>query len=133
MSQQSSLVPAKHRDKLKVLLGLKGYSSIACGRGMKAVDQQKEIFKFYYGDPPNRVSHVDLLCKGLLEYSCLYEGVSYQIMQDSHQVDVDGLKLYQEIILDYNVPYYASVNIKVDNLKSTNRLGKISLQHLRLY
>ena len=69
MSQQPSIIPAKHRDKLKVLLILKGYSSIACGRGMKAVDQQKELFKYYYGDPPNRVSCVDLLYKGLLEYS----------------------------------------------------------------
>ena len=46
-------------------------------------------------------------------------------MQDGHQVDVDGLKLRQELILDYNVPYYAGVNITVDDLKSTNRSGKI--------
>ena len=62
---------------------------------MKAVDPQKELFKFYYGDPPNRVSHADLLCKGLSEYSDLYEEVSYQTIKDGQQVDVDGLKLCQ--------------------------------------
>ena len=110
---------------LEILLILKGYSSIAYKRGMKAVDQQKDLFKYYYGDPPNRVSHVDLLCKGLSEYSSLYEEVSYQTMDDGKKVDMDGLKLRQELILDYNVPYYAGVNITVDDMKSTNRSGKI--------
>ena len=41
MSVQTSLIPAKHQDKLKILLVLKGYLSIACGQGMKALDQQK--------------------------------------------------------------------------------------------
>ena len=83
-----------HRDKLKVLLVLKGYSSIACGRGMKVLDQRKNLHEFYYGEPPNKVSHVDLLCKGLSDYSALYDDISYQeINKDGKTMSVDGLKI----------------------------------------
>ena len=82
MLQQSSLIPAKHRDKLKVLLVLKGYSKVSCGRGMKALDQQQELHNFLYGDPPHIVSNIDLLCKGIGEYSKLYDNVTYQTLKD---------------------------------------------------
>ena len=126
MSTNSSLIPAKHRDKLKILLVLKGYSSIACGRGMKVLQQQKELYNFYYGDPPNKVSHADLLCKGLSEYSSLYKEVTYQTIKDGEQIDIDGLKLCPELILDYTIPYYAEVNIVSSDMKSTNWSGKIT-------
>ena len=126
MSHQSTLIPAKHRDKLKVLLVLKGYSKIACGRGMKANKQQKELNRYVYGDPPNHVSNIDLLCKGLAEYSSLYEDASYNTFKDGEEVNVDGLKFCPELIMDYSMPYYAGVHIVSDDIKSTNRTGKIT-------
>ena len=104
----SQIIPAKNRDKLKVLLVLKGYSSIACGEWIRVVDQQKRLHEFVYGCPPDGVSHIDLLCKELSDYNHLYEKVSYQtIYSDGKTVDVDGLKLRSELIQDYSQPFYA--------------------------
>ena len=73
MSLKTSPIPAKQQGKLNILLVLKGYSLIACGRGMKAQNQQKNLYIFYYGNPPNKVPYADLLCKGLSEYSSIFE------------------------------------------------------------
>ena len=99
---------------------------MACGRGMKANDQQQQLHRFVYGDPPNKVSNIDLLCKGLAEYSSLYDDVSYNTLKDGEEVHVDGLKLCPKLIMDYSMPYYAGVHIVADDIKSTNHLGKIT-------
>ena len=77
MSSQSSLIPAKHRDKLRILVILKGYSYIACGKGMKVLDQQIKLNKYVYGKQPNKVSNLELLVIGLSDYSDLYEKAVY--------------------------------------------------------
>ena len=63
MSHQSSLISAKHQDKLKCLLVLKGYSKMAYGREMEENDQQQQLHIFFNGEPPNKVSNIDLVCK----------------------------------------------------------------------
>ena len=121
------LIPAKHRDKLKVLVVLKGYSSIACGEGMKVGDQQKKLHEFVYGSPPDKISHIDLLCKGLSEYNELYEESTYQsIDEDGKTLEIDGMKLRPELIKDYSQPYYAGIHITLQDMQSTNRSGKIT-------
>ena len=59
MAANSQLMPAKHRDQLRTLVVLKGYSCIACGSGMKAIDQQKKLYDFVYGKPPNKPSQYE--------------------------------------------------------------------------
>ena len=83
--QPSLLLSAKHRDKLKRVVVLCGYSAIARGRGMKGIEQQKKLHKFYYGKPPDKVLNVDMLVKGLSSYSELYEGVFYQDLQEDRK------------------------------------------------
>ena len=125
-SSDSELLPAKHRDKLRMLLVLKGYSSIACGRGMKVIDQRTKLHQFFYGDPPNIVSHVNLLCKGVSDYSDLYEDSTYHnITNEGKNIEVDGLRLKPELILDYNKPYYAGVHITSHDIKNSNRSNKV--------
>ena len=70
---------------------------------MKALDQQKELYNFYYRNSPNKVPYADLL-------------VLYETIKDGQQVDIDGLKLFPELILDYTIPYYAGVNILISYL-----------------
>ena len=72
------------------------------------------------------MSHAEILCKGLSEYSSICEEVTYQTIKYGQEVDIDGLKLCPELILDYTIPYYAGVNILISDLKSTNRSGKIT-------
>ena len=50
------------------MLVLKGYSKIACERGMKVLEQQQQLHRYVYGDPANIVSIIDLLCKRLTDY-----------------------------------------------------------------
>ena len=126
-SQPSLLLPAKHRDKLKLVVVLCGYSAIACGHGMKGIEQQKKLHEFYYGKPPDKVSNVEMLVKGLSSYADLYEEVVYQEFQeDGKKVDLDGLQLKPELMIDFSMPYYAGVHILASDLKSMNRSGKIT-------
>ena len=78
MSSQSSLIPAKHHGKLKILVVLKGFSHMACEKGMKVQDQQKKLFDFVYGKPPHVVSNYELLIKGLSKYAHLYEEETFK-------------------------------------------------------
>ena len=124
----SPIIPVKHRDKLKVLLVLKGYSVISCGKGMKALDQQRRLYDFLYGVPPNKASHIELLVvKGLSDYACLHTEESYQDMStDGKRIDIAGLKLKPELIADYSQPYYAGIHITVEDMKSPKRSGKVA-------
>ena len=123
----SPIISAKHRDKLKVLLVLKGYSAISCGKGMKALDQQKRLYDFLYGAPPHKVSHIELLCKGLSDYKCLYTEETYQDMSDDgKKIDIAGLRLKPDLIKDFSKPYYAGIHITSDDIKSTKATGKIT-------
>ena len=122
---QSTLIPAKHRDQLRVLIVLKGYSSIACGKGMRALDQQNALFEFAHQIGTKKVSHVDLLHKRVSDYANLCNVVTYQKLDNSKTVDVEGLKLRPELIIDYTKPYYAGINIVSSNLKSVNRSRKV--------
>ena len=109
-----------------VLLVLKGYSSISCGRGMKALDQQKELAAFVLGRPPQKVSHAELLCQGVSDYSILYEPVPCQSLEDGKTEEVDGLRLRPELIVDYTRPYYAGVHIIPTDIKSSIWSLKVS-------
>ena len=77
------------------------------------------------------MSHAELLCKGLSEYSSIYEEVTYQTIKDGQEVDINGLKLFPELILDYKIPYYAGVNIIASDMKSTNHSGKVTFATLK--
>ena len=77
MPLQSTLIPTKHRDQLRVLTVLKGYSSIACGKEMRVLNQQNALFEFVYRIGRNKVSHVDLLCTRVSDYANLYNVVTY--------------------------------------------------------
>ena len=104
---------------------LKGYSKIACGRGIKALEQKQQLERYVFSDSPNIVSNIDLLCKGLVDYSSLYNKVTYDTLRDDEDVHVDSLKLCPKI-LDYSMPYYAGVHIVVKDIKSTNISGKVT-------
>ena len=124
---QASLIPGKNHGKLKVLLVLKGYSSFDSGKGMKVLDWRKKLYDFIYDDPLNKVSHADLLCKGLSDYSYLYDRCTYQVInKEGKAIDVEGLKLKTESILDYSKPYYAGVHITSNDIKLTNCSGKVN-------
>ena len=43
--------------------------------------------------------------------------------KEGKAVNMDGLKLRQELILDYAMPYYAGVHIIIADMKSSNRSG----------
>ena len=85
MSSQLSLIPAKHRNKLKILVVLKGFSHIACGKGMKVQDHQKKLFDFVYGKPPHVVSNYELVVKGLSNYVDLYEEETFKQIKQRRQ------------------------------------------------
>ena len=93
---------------------------------MKVLDQRTKLYQFIYGDPPNKVSHVDLLCKGVSEYSCLYDESTYQnITKDGKNIAVESLRLKPELILDFNKPYHAGIHITPHDLKNSYRTKKV--------
>ena len=58
---------------------MQGFFHIACGKEMKVQDQQKKLFDFVYGEPPDVVSNYELLVKVLSNYADLYEeGISFK-------------------------------------------------------
>ena len=127
MSSQSSLIPVKQSNKHKIQVVLKGFSHIACGKGMKVQDQQKKLFDFVYGKPPHVVSNYELLVKGLSGYAYLYEEETFkQKNEEGKAVNVDGLKLRPELILNYTMPYSDGLHITIANMKSSNRSGKVT-------
>ena len=81
-SQSSLLLPLKHCDKLKIVVVLCGYSAIACGWGMRGIEQQNNLHKFYYRKYPDKVSNVNMLVKELSSYAELYKEVVYQELQE---------------------------------------------------
>ena len=92
---------------------------------MRALDQQNALFEFAHQIGTKKVSHVDLLHKRVSDYANLCNVVTYQKLDNSKTVDVEGLKLRPELIIDYTKPYYAGINIILSDLKSTNQSGKI--------
>ena len=57
---------------------------------MKILDQRrkKKLHNFIYGIPLNKVSHSNLLCDELTDYSILYEEYTYQeINKDGKMVE----------------------------------------------
>ena len=92
-------MPAKHRDQLCTLVVLKGYSCIACGSGMRAMDQQKKLYEFVYGKPPNRPSQYDMLIEGASDYKALFTPIPVKLVNnDGKPVEVERLKLNPELI-----------------------------------
>ena len=106
MAANSQLMPEKHRNILRGLIVLRGYSSIACGSGMKAIDQQKKIYEFLYDKLPNKPSQYYMLVEGVSDYQALFNHVAVKIVnKDGKPVEVDRLKFRTELIGDYSQPY----------------------------
>ena len=76
---KTNLITAKHLDNLRLLVFLRGYSFISCGRWMKDLDQQQKNYDF----------NIDMSVQGISVYSNLYQDTVAQLLDpNGKKIDV---------------------------------------------
>ena len=121
-------LPKHVRDELRMTCALRGYSHIKCGVGKKLAVQQKELAKFFHGQPPHHPSQVKLLAQGSYTYRELYEEeLSIVKKKGNDKGNAVVLNLKQIFAPGCMLRYRCGIDINHIDLEKSLRTGKALL------
>ena len=76
----NQMFPKTMRDEMRMMVDLRGHSSLRQGDGMTVKKQELCLENFYHGAPNKSLSQIQMMAEGLSPYDDLYETKTVSIV-----------------------------------------------------